>query len=135
MAPVIGQLTDDNGDGVIDSGDMPDIVIVTDDAGVDSVPLGTFASSLAMAVQFVRWTIGIPQKDRLLLIVTATWPWGISTGTEYPKLPWSCCPIMIAEDPTKIPPFFHQARPRVATPERGVQWECFDPMESYCGRT
>ena len=40
MAPVIGQLTDDNGDGVIDSGDMPDIVIVTDDAGVDSVPTG-----------------------------------------------------------------------------------------------
>ena len=40
MAPVIGQLTDDNGDGVIDSDDMPDIVVVTDDAGVDSVPTG-----------------------------------------------------------------------------------------------
>ena len=40
MAPVIGQLTDDNGDGVIDSNDTPDIVIVTDDAGVDPVPTG-----------------------------------------------------------------------------------------------
>ena len=33
MAPVIGQLTDDNFDGVIDSTDTPDIVIVSDDGG------------------------------------------------------------------------------------------------------
>jgi hypothetical protein len=40
MAPVVGQLTDDNGDGVIDSLDTPDIVIVTDDDGADSTPAG-----------------------------------------------------------------------------------------------
>ena len=34
MAPVIGQLTDDNGDGRIDSSDNTDIVIITDDAGL-----------------------------------------------------------------------------------------------------
>lgn len=33
MAPVIGQLTDDNGDGVINTFDTPDIVIITDDGG------------------------------------------------------------------------------------------------------
>ncbi|MEC7949124.1 MAG: VCBS repeat-containing protein [Myxococcota bacterium] len=33
MAPVVGQLTDDNGDGSIDAGDTPDIVVVTDDGG------------------------------------------------------------------------------------------------------
>ena len=33
MAPVIGQLTDDNGDGVINSLDNTDIVVITDDAG------------------------------------------------------------------------------------------------------
>ncbi len=30
MTPVVGQLTDDNGDGVIGSGDIPDIVVVAD---------------------------------------------------------------------------------------------------------
>ena len=33
MAPVVGQLTDDNGDGVINQSDNPDIVLITDDAG------------------------------------------------------------------------------------------------------
>jgi hypothetical protein len=33
MAPVVGQLTDDNGDGVINQSDDPDIVVITDDAG------------------------------------------------------------------------------------------------------
>lgn len=33
MAPVVGQLTDDNGDGLINQSDDPDIVIITDDAG------------------------------------------------------------------------------------------------------
>lgn len=33
MAPVVGQLTDDDGDGDIDADDVPDIVIVTDDGG------------------------------------------------------------------------------------------------------
>ena len=33
MAPMIGQLTDDNGDGVISNQDDPDIVLITDDAG------------------------------------------------------------------------------------------------------
>lgn len=33
MAPVIGQLTDDNQDGVINTLDTPDIVIITDDGG------------------------------------------------------------------------------------------------------
>ena len=33
MAPVIGQLTDDNGDGRISWEDTPDIVIITDDGG------------------------------------------------------------------------------------------------------
>ncbi len=32
MAPVVGHLTDDNGDGIIGRGDIPDVVIVTDDA-------------------------------------------------------------------------------------------------------
>jgi len=31
MAPVVGHLYDDNGDGVIDRGDVPDVVVVTDD--------------------------------------------------------------------------------------------------------
>jgi hypothetical protein len=35
MAPVIGQLTDDNEDGVIDQLDTPDIVIITDDGGTN----------------------------------------------------------------------------------------------------
>ena len=34
MAPVVGQLDDDNGDGVIDRRDTPDIVVVSDDEGV-----------------------------------------------------------------------------------------------------
>lgn len=33
MAPVVGQLTDDNGDGAIDRHDLPDIVVVSDDGG------------------------------------------------------------------------------------------------------
>ena len=33
MAPVVGQLTDDNGDGLINQSDDPDIVLITDDAG------------------------------------------------------------------------------------------------------
>jgi outer membrane protein assembly factor BamB len=33
MAPVVGQLTDDDGDGDIDSDDTPDIVVMTDDGG------------------------------------------------------------------------------------------------------
>jgi len=33
MAPVVGHLTDDNGDGEIGDGDIPDIVFVTDDGG------------------------------------------------------------------------------------------------------
>ena len=33
MAPAVGQLTDDNLDGVIDRWDIPDIVIITDDEG------------------------------------------------------------------------------------------------------
>jgi len=33
MAPVVGQLDDDNGDGVVDRDDVPDIVVVTDDEG------------------------------------------------------------------------------------------------------
>ena len=34
MAPVIGQLTDDNGDGIINTFDTPDIVLITDDGGI-----------------------------------------------------------------------------------------------------
>ena len=34
MAPVIGQLTDDNGDGLINWEDTPDIVIISDDGGL-----------------------------------------------------------------------------------------------------
>ena len=33
MAPVVGQLTDDNGDGLINASDDPDLVVITDDAG------------------------------------------------------------------------------------------------------
>ena len=33
MAPVVGQLSDDDGDGDIDADDIPDIVVVTDDGG------------------------------------------------------------------------------------------------------
>jgi hypothetical protein len=33
MVPVVGQLTDDNGDGEIDADDVPDIVVLTDDGG------------------------------------------------------------------------------------------------------
>jgi hypothetical protein len=36
MAPVVGQLTDDNGDGVRDRNDIPDIVVITDDNGLYS---------------------------------------------------------------------------------------------------
>ncbi len=32
MAPVVGHLTDDNGDGLVGRGDVPDVVFVTDDA-------------------------------------------------------------------------------------------------------
>ncbi len=38
--PVVGQLTDDNGDGRIDSTDTPDIVVVTDDDGTDPLTRG-----------------------------------------------------------------------------------------------
>ena len=34
MAPVVGHLTDDNGDGVRDHRDIPDIVVITDDDGI-----------------------------------------------------------------------------------------------------
>jgi hypothetical protein len=34
MAPVVGHLTDDNGDGVRDRDDIPDIVVITDDDGL-----------------------------------------------------------------------------------------------------
>ena len=34
MAPVVGQLDDDNGDGVVDRDDVPDIVVITDDEGL-----------------------------------------------------------------------------------------------------
>ncbi len=33
MVPVVGQLTDDDGDGDIDADDVPDIVVLTDDGG------------------------------------------------------------------------------------------------------
>ena len=33
MAPLVAQLTDDNGDGRVDAGDVPDIVVITDDEG------------------------------------------------------------------------------------------------------
>ena len=36
MAPVVGHLTDDNGDGVRDHRDIPDIVVITDDDGIYS---------------------------------------------------------------------------------------------------
>jgi len=36
MAPVVGQLDDDNGDGLVDREDIPDIVVVTDDEGAHS---------------------------------------------------------------------------------------------------
>ena len=35
-APLVGQLTDDNGDGLIDRDDDPDIVVVADDNGLDN---------------------------------------------------------------------------------------------------
>jgi hypothetical protein len=36
MAPVVGHLTDDNGDGLRDRNDIPDIVVITDDNGLYS---------------------------------------------------------------------------------------------------
>jgi hypothetical protein len=36
MAPLVGHLTDDNGDGVRDRNDIPDIVVITDDNGLYS---------------------------------------------------------------------------------------------------
>jgi hypothetical protein len=36
VAPVVGHLTDDNADGILGDGDMPDIVVVTDDGGYAS---------------------------------------------------------------------------------------------------
>lgn len=36
MTPVVGQLTDDDGDGDIDADDTPDIVVIADDGGVNS---------------------------------------------------------------------------------------------------
>lgn len=38
--PVVGQLTDDDGNGRIDSADMPDIVLVTDDDGTSELTRG-----------------------------------------------------------------------------------------------
>ena len=40
MAPMVGQLTDDDGDGDIDRDDHPDIVLVSDDAGAQANPKG-----------------------------------------------------------------------------------------------
>ena len=34
MSPMVGQLNDDNGDGVVDQADIPDIVIISDDDGL-----------------------------------------------------------------------------------------------------
>ncbi|MFZ5477758.1 MAG: FG-GAP repeat domain-containing protein [Myxococcota bacterium] len=36
MAPVVGNLTDDDGDGDVDADDVPDVAIVTDDDGADA---------------------------------------------------------------------------------------------------
>lgn len=36
MAPVVGQLDDDNGDGLVDRDDVPDIVVITDDEGLNT---------------------------------------------------------------------------------------------------
>jgi hypothetical protein len=36
MTPVVGELTDDNGDGLITEDDTPDVVIITDDHGEDA---------------------------------------------------------------------------------------------------
>jgi hypothetical protein len=40
MAPVVGQLDDDNGDGVVDRDDVPDIVVITDDEGLNTQKKG-----------------------------------------------------------------------------------------------
>lgn len=36
MAPLVGQLDDDNGDGIVDRTDVPDIVVITDDEGLNT---------------------------------------------------------------------------------------------------
>ena len=40
MAPVVGQLTDDDGDGELDEDDDPDIVVVADDGGANELRRG-----------------------------------------------------------------------------------------------
>ena len=39
-APIVGQLTDDNGDGLVDSLDIPDIIATFDDNGLDEAKFG-----------------------------------------------------------------------------------------------
>ncbi len=69
MTPMVGQLTDDNGDGVVDALDTPDIVIVNrdeDDANVDGVlrVISGDGSVIHTSVQDATWnnTTYYPQK-------------------------------------------------------------------------
>ena len=54
MAPVVGQLTDDNGDGVIDSSDVPDIVVLADDGGAQGNTHGVMRLILEMVSEISR---------------------------------------------------------------------------------
>ena len=42
VIPVVGQLTDDNGDGLINQSDDPDIVLITDDANITQINTESF---------------------------------------------------------------------------------------------
>lgn len=52
MAPVVGQLTDDNDDGVIDHDDTPDIVVISDD------PSGSTGNEQAGALRVIDGATG-----------------------------------------------------------------------------
>ncbi|MBL8619207.1 MAG: VCBS repeat-containing protein [Deltaproteobacteria bacterium] len=64
MAPLVAQLTDDNGDGVADAADVPDIIVVTDDEGQRQTKRGVLrwipgdGTGSGGAIQRVDRTVG-----------------------------------------------------------------------------
>ncbi len=66
MAPLVGQLTDDNADGRVDEDDIPDIVVITDDEGDREGKRGILrfmsgdGTSMGAAIQRVDVDFGVP---------------------------------------------------------------------------
>jgi hypothetical protein len=67
-SPVVGHLTDDNGDGVLDAGDIPDIVIVTDD-GETGPPTQGVMRSISGDGSSVHWSfMHVDTEDGQVLV-------------------------------------------------------------------